>query len=115
MAAHRRTPTVRFLNGVFRRLCFSRDGHVSGVVLRIDGAPVEVMMGPREGAEILRLVGLGERFPVLATENIGREVAGHGDSAYTLISLATLRGRPKAWPRRVDVDRATAFRRVTRS
>ncbi len=107
MTTRLQTPSVRFLNGSFRRLHFSRDGHVSGVVLKMNRTTVSVMMGPREGAAILRLVSLGRALPVLATFDQAANVTGKGEACYALISLATPEGRPRAWPARSSNERVT--------
>ena len=100
MKAHRKQAEAKFLNGVFRRLRFSRSGHVSGVELRIDGATVYVTMQPHDGAAILSLVELGKRLPVLAVRSEGSGAAGKSGLCYAFKSLATPQGRPRAWPPR---------------
>ncbi len=98
MKTRRKPGEAKFLNGVFRRLRFSRSGHVSGVVLRVDGAAVFVALQPHEGAAMLRLVELGKRLPVLAVESEAPGAAGGSELQYAFKSLATPQGRPRAWP-----------------
>lgn len=98
MKKHRRSGKTEFLDGVFRRLLFSRSGHVSGVVLRVDRGMVSVSLEPHEGAAILRLVELGRKLPVLAVRSDAPAAAGEGDVRYAFTSLATTQGRPRGWP-----------------
>jgi len=98
MPVRRNAGEVQFLKGTFRRLLFSRTGHVSGIVLKLNRSTVSVMMEPREGAAMLPLVSLGKELLVLATQSPTPMGRGKSDTCYRFISLATPEGRPRAWP-----------------
>jgi hypothetical protein len=86
------TKKTKFINGVCQQLLFSPKGDIEGVLIRENGAVVQVSMSPQTGAIFARFSAAGSRVCVVAEPDHSPKTKGGQHPVYEFESFADAAG-----------------------
>ena len=83
---------ARFIDGTCQQLLFSPKGDIEGVLVRKDGAVVQVSMTPKTGAVFARVSSPGSRVSVIAESDRSERTKNRAHPVFEFESFADTAG-----------------------